>query len=151
MPRQVRRHGFRVIGPTSRLSDNALEPRLEPFDRIILANLMAASNLGLRSSPFRNPRTRPSHAAVEVHPIDTDRGVILDAQINVFRDAEAEVAGIREVLLAQFVLLDLQATFEDFLGLGASDGNVYGDLLVAADAEGADGVASFACAKLSEE
>ena len=66
------------------------------------------------------------------------------------RDAEAEVAGLAEVALPQLVLLDFEAALEDFLCLRAADGDVDGDLLVTADAEGADGVACFACApKLS--
>jgi hypothetical protein len=61
------------------------------------------------------------------------------------RDAEAEVARLGEVLLAQLVFLDLEATLQDLLGLGTADGDVHGDLLVASDAETADGVAGFAC------
>jgi hypothetical protein len=63
----------------------------------------------------------------------------------VLADSEPEVASVREVLLAQLVFLHFETTLEDFLGFGASDGNVHGDLLVASDAEGADGVAGFAC------
>ena len=59
-------------------------------------------------------------------------------------DAKAEVARLTEVALAQLVLLDLEAALEDFLCLGPADGDVDGDLLVAADAEGTDGEACFA-------
>jgi hypothetical protein len=70
--------------------------------------------------------------------------VVLDAQVDVLADTEAEVAGLGEVLLAELVLLDLEATLEDLLGLGAADGDVDGDLLVPPDAEGSDGVAGLA-------
>ena len=50
------------------------------------------------------------HAAVEVHSIDTDSGIILDSQINVFAYAKAEVACLGEVLLFQLVLADLETT-----------------------------------------
>ena len=109
---------------------------------------MAPSNLRLRTSSPGHSRTRPSHTAVEVHSVDTNRRVILDSQIDVFRDAEAEVTRLGEVLLAEFVFLDLETTFEDFFCLRASDADVHGDLFVAADAEGADGVAGFACRKV---
>lgn len=89
------------------------------------------------------------HAAVEVHAVDTNTRVILDAQVDVLRDTEAEVAGGAEVALAQLVLLDLEATLDDFLGLGAADGDVDGDLLVTADTEGTDGVAGLAFSNLS--
>ena len=59
-------------------------------------------------------------------------------------NAEPEVAGIREVLLAEFVFFDLEATLEDLFGFGAADRDVHGDLLVTSDAEGADCVAGFA-------
>lgn len=63
------------------------------------------------------------------------------------RDAKTKVTGIRKVLLPQLVFLDLQTSLEDFLSLGTSHGDVDGDLFVAADPEGADGVAGFACKK----
>lgn len=91
-----------------------------------------------------------SHAAVEVHAVDTDTRVVLDAQVDVLGDTETEVAGLREVALAELVLLDLEATLEDFLSLGTTDGNVDSDLFVAADTEGTDGVAGLAyvCEKI---
>ena len=84
------------------------------------------------------------HAAVEVHAIDTNRRVVLDAKIDVLRDTEAEVARLAEVALPQLVLLDLEATLEDLLCFWAADGDVDGDLLVTADTEGSDGVSCFA-------
>lgn len=84
-----------------------------------------------------------SHAAVEVHAVDTDTGVVLDAEIDVLGDTETEVSGLREVTAAELVLLDLEATLENLLSLGATDGNVDGDLLVTADTEGTDGVAGL--------
>ena len=86
-----------------------------------------------------------SHDDVEVHAVDTDRRVVLDAQVDVLGDTETEVASLGEVALAELVLLDLEATLEDLLGLGATDGDVDGDLLVTADTEGTDGVAGLAC------
>ena len=45
---------------------------------------------------------------VEVHTVDTNAGVVLDTQINVFLDTETEVTGLAEVSSPQFVLTDLQ-------------------------------------------
>ena len=70
-------------------------------------------------------------------------GVVLDTQVDVLGDTETEVAGLGEVALAELVLLDLEATLEDLLGLGAADGDMDGDLLVTADTEGTDGVAGL--------
>lgn len=59
-------------------------------------------------------------------------------------DTETEVTGLGEVLLSQLVLLDLEATLEDLLSLGTTDGNVDGDLFVTTDTEGTDGVTGLA-------
>lgn len=83
------------------------------------------------------------HAAVEVHSVNTDTWVVLDAQIDVLGDTETEVASLREVALAKLVLLDLKATLENLLSLGATDSDVDGDLLVTTDTEGTDGVAGL--------
>lgn len=85
-----------------------------------------------------------AHAAVEVHAVDTNRRVVLDAQVDVLRDTETKVASLGEVALAELVLLDLEATFENLLGLGATDGNVNGDFFVTTDTESTDGVAGLA-------
>lgn len=85
-----------------------------------------------------------SHAAVEVHTVDTNTGVVLDTQVDVLADTEAEVTGLGEVPLSQLVLLDLETTLENLLGLGATDGNVNGNLFVTTDTEGTDGVAGLA-------
>lgn len=85
-----------------------------------------------------------SHDAVKVHSVNTDSRVILDAQIDVLRDTEAEVSSLGEVLLAQLVFFDLQATLDNLLGLGPADGNVHGDLLVTTDTKCTDSVACLA-------
>ena len=85
-----------------------------------------------------------SHAAVEVHSVDTNRRVVLDAEINVFADTEAEVASLREVALAELIFLNLQSTLQDFFSLWSTDGDVNRDLFVTTDTEGSDGVASLA-------
>ena len=70
----------------------------------------------------------------------TNGWIVLDAQINVLLNAEAESARLGEVALLQLVLSDLEATVEDLLGLGAANGAVARDFLVTADAEGTHGV-----------
>ena len=85
-----------------------------------------------------------SHAAVEVHAVDTNARVILDAQIDVLADTETEVTGLREVAPLQLVFLDPEATLENLLCLGAANGNVHRDLLVTTDTEGTDGEAGLA-------
>ena len=59
------------------------------------------------------------------------------------RDTETEVTGLGEITLAQLVLLDLQSTLENLLGLGSTDGDVHGNLLVTTDTESSHGVTSL--------
>ena len=56
-----------------------------------------------------------SHAAVEVHAVDTNRRIILDAQINVLGNSKPKVAGFGKVLLSQFVFFHLQTALKNFL------------------------------------
>lgn len=99
-----------------------------------------ASSLHLPSS---NAETRPAHNDVEIHTKDTDTRVISCTKINVFLNTETEMPVLREVAFAELVLLDLQATFEDLLGFGTADGDVYCDLFVTTDTECSDGVPGF--------
>jgi len=100
--------------------------------------------VGLASATLGNSLTGSGHAAVEVHSVDTNRRVVLDTEIDVFADTEAEVASLREVALSEFVFLDLQSTLQDFLSLWSTDSDVHSDLLVTTDTEGSDGVTSLA-------
>lgn len=127
------------------LSDNAVEALLEPFDSLVTVDAVTSADPALAAATTADTFARAGHAAVEVHAVDTDRGVVLDTEIDVLVDTEAKVAGLAEVALAEFVLLDLQTTLENFLGLGTTDGDVDSDLFVTADTEGSDGVAGLAC------
>ncbi len=56
--------------------------------------------------PDVHPGTAQHH--IEVHPVDADGRVILDAQVDVLLDAEPEVAVLTEVVAAELVLSNLQ-------------------------------------------
>ena len=102
------------------------------------------SHYGLKTSPRCDHACGDVHAAIEVHAVDTNRWVVLDAQIDVLRDTKTEVARLAEVALPQLVFLDFEATLEDFLCFWAADGDVDGDLFVTADTEGTDCESCFA-------
>merc|ERR1719326_1718347 len=92
--------------------------------------------------PLRDPRTGPREVHVEVHAVDARARIVLEPEVDVLADAEAEAALLAEVLFAELVLLHLQALLEDLLGLLPPDGDVAGDLLVTPDPEGTDGLAA---------
>ena len=162
-------HNFESSSQTtsSYLPDDALEAVLVPLDDLRGVDLVGSADLGLATPAAGNTLTGTGpksksvivagfpeillhlHDDVEVHAVDTDRRVVLDAQVDVLGDTETEVAGGGEVALAELVLLDLEATLEDLLGLSATDGDVDGDLLVTADTEGTDGVTGLACGSVN--
>jgi len=106
---------------------------------------VVATDRGLAAATLSNTLSRSGHAAVEIHSVNSDRRVVLDTEIDVFADTETEVTSLREVALAELVLLNLQSTLQDFLSLWSADSDVHSDLLVTTDTEGSDSVAGLAC------
>ena len=68
------------------------------------------------------PHTQPPGASTAAADSPrTGGGVVLDAQVDVLLDAEAEVAGLAEVGSLELVLLHLEAALEQVLRLLAAD------------------------------
>ena len=123
--------------------DNTVEALLEPCHRVLLLNTVGEAHSRSSLPSPGNSDTRAAHHHVEVHTEDTNVGVVSGTKIDMLLDTEAKVASIREVLAPQLVLLHLQTTLQDLLGLGPTDGDVHSDLLVTTDTECADGEARF--------
>ena len=81
---------------------------LEPFDSIILGDLVVEPDSASANLSLRNTGSCSCQTDEEIHTIDTRRGVVLDPKIDVLGDSEAEVAVLREVLTAELVLADLE-------------------------------------------
>merc|ERR1719229_632012 len=123
--------------------DHTVVLGLEPFHGILLGQSVREANLADLGSPVSNIHAWPTEDNKEVHAIDANAWVILDSQVDVLLNSEAEVAVVGEVLLPQLVFLNLEAPFQDLLGLGAPDGAVDGDLLIPPDTKATNGVASL--------
>lgn len=123
--------------------DDTLVLLLEPLLGISLLDLVVKSDAGLGSSALGDALSGAVEDNVEVHTVDTDGRIVLKTKIDVLINTEAEVSGGAEVVVKQLELLDAETLLDDFEGLGATDGGVDGDLLVTADTELSDGVASF--------
>ena len=95
-------------------------PALEPLDRLVLGDAVLDADARLARLPPRDAEARPLEAHVEVHAINARRRVVLDAEVDVLRHAEAEVARRAEVLALELVLLDLEAALENLRRLLAS-------------------------------
>jgi len=126
------------------LPHNALEAALVPLDDLCLSDAVGGTDPALTSTTLGNTLARAGHAAVEVHSVNSNGWVVLDAQIDVFADTEAEVASLGEVASPQLVFLDLETTLQDFLSLWTPNGDVHGDLLVTTDTECSHSVAGLA-------
>lgn len=125
-------------------ADDGIEALLEPPDSVVAVDAVTGTDTALAAAATADALTRARHAAVEVHTVNADGGVVLDAKIDVLADAEAEVARLAEVALAQLVLLHLEPALQNLFGLGPAHSNVHRDFLVTADSERADGVARLA-------
>merc|ERR1740138_242188 len=129
-----------LLLPTrSVVQDDAVVLRLEPLHPILLLQPVLKADLALPELAVLDAVPGPREVHVEVHAVDAGAGIVLDAEVDVLGDAEAEAAVLREVALPELVLLHLEALLEDLLGLLSAHGHVAGDLLVAAHPEGADG------------
>merc|ERR1719197_1970512 len=94
--------------PPPLAEDDALVLLLEPLDRLVLGDAVLDADARLARLPPRDAEARPLQAHVEVHAVDARRRVVLDAEVDVLRHAEAEVARRAEVLALELVLLHLQ-------------------------------------------
>ena len=125
--------------------DDTVKPLFEPSNGILLLYSVLEPNTGMLSPPPRHPSSWSSHHDKEVHTKDTDTGVIPSTEIDMFLDTESKVSSLGEVPLPKLVLLDLETTLENLLGLRATDGDVDGDLFITTDTERSDGVPGFRC------
>ena len=125
--------------------DDTIKPLLEPSNGILLLYSVLEADTSPPSPPLCHTSSRSAHHHVKVHTENADTRVIPSTKIDVFLDTESKVSSLREVPLSEFVLLDFEATFEDFLSLGTTDSNMDSDLLVTTDAERSDGVPGFRC------
>merc|ERR1740129_1552780 len=112
------------------IQKDAIVLGLEPLHAVLLRQPVVEADLTPLELLVLNAKAWPREVDVEVHAVDARAGVVLNTQIDVFVDAEAEATVLGEVLLPQFVLLDLQALFQDFFCLLATDGHVACDLLI---------------------
>ena len=68
---------------------------------------MAGAHAAAATLALRHAAARARQVDVEVHAVDAGRRVVLQPQVDVLADAEAERAVLAEVLLAELVLQDL--------------------------------------------
>ena len=125
------------------VEDDAIVLLLEPLHSLLAGHLVLVAESASLGLSLGHTATGTSQLHVEIHTEDTGVRVVLDAQINVLLNTEAEVAGVGEVLLHELVLLHLQTALQNLQGLLAANGGMDGDLLVTADGERTDGETGY--------
>ena len=80
---------------------------IAPLHRVIPRELVAGPDAAAATLALRHAAARARQVHVEVHAVDAGRRVVLEPQVDVLADAEAERAVLAEVLLAELVLQDL--------------------------------------------
>ena len=125
------------------VEDDTVILGLEPFHSIVLGESVGETNAAGLALPVSDIHARAAEDNVEVHTIDTDMGIVLDSQIDVFLDTETKVSILREVLTTQLVFTDLKTTFKDLFGLGTTNSAVDSDLFVTSNTERSDCVPSL--------
>ena len=121
------------------LEEGTLELLPVPFLGLLLRDAVLRADSGLAVLAAGNAVAGTLEDDIDVHTMDTNIPVVLEAKIDVLFDTETEVAGAGEATLVNFVIVDLESLVEDLEGLRAADGHVGGDLVVTADAELGDG------------
>ena len=131
---------FRLLGL---VQDDSVVLLLEPLHSLLAGHLVRITEVSTSGLSLRHTTTRTSQLDVEIHTENTGVGVVLDSEINVLIDTESEITRIREVLLHQLVLLDLQTALQNLKSLLTTNGDVHRDLLVTTDGESTDGETSY--------
>ena len=103
---------------------------------------MRITNSASLSLSLADTTTGTSKLDVEIHTENTSVGIVLDTEINVFLNTETKITRVREVVLDEFVFLDLQATFKNLESLFTTNGGMDGDLFITTNGEGTDGETS---------
>ena len=125
------------------VQDDSVVLLLEPLHSLLAGHLVGIAEVSTSGLSLGHTTARTSQLDVEIHTENTGVGVVLDSEINVLVDTESEVSGVREVLLHELVLLDLEAALQNLQSLLTTDGDVHGDLLVTADGESTDGETGY--------
>ena len=103
------------------LDEDALVLGLEPVHRVLLGDAVLETDSSRADLSLGDAVSGADEHDEEVHAEDARGGVVLEAEVDVLGDAEAEAARVREVLLLELVLLHLEGAVKDLVGLEATN------------------------------
>ena len=90
-----------------RVQNDSVVFGLKPFHSIILGELVGMSNAASFAFSVSDIHARTTKNNIEIHTINTNGGIVLDTQVNVFLNTKAEIAVLAEVVATQFIFTDL--------------------------------------------
>ena len=123
------------------IDENAIVGCLKPLLGLLLGDLLLLAKTGTAVLALGDAATWAGEDNVKIHTVNTGAGVILNAKIDVLRDAESEVSGVAEVHRLELELFHTKTALDEFQCLFPTDSHMACDLLVTADTKLADGVA----------
>ena len=94
------------------VEDDPVVLGLEPLHGVVLDQLLRGTDASRLPPAVAHVGAGSAQHDVEVHAVDADRRVVLDAKIDVLLDPEPEVAVHREVITTKLVLAHLKSEFE---------------------------------------
>ena len=86
---------------------------LEPFHGIVLGESVGESQAAGLVLLVAHVHAGTAEDDIEVHTVNTDGGIVLDSQVDMLLDTEAEVTVQTEVFTAQLVFTDLKGNHWD--------------------------------------
>ena len=95
------------------VEDDPVVLGLEPLHGVVLDELLRGADASRLPPAVAHVGAGSAQHDVEVHAIDADRRVVLDAKIDVLLDPEPEVAVHGEVITTELVLAHLKTEFEN--------------------------------------
>merc|ERR1719453_91398 len=134
--------GFR-LDLRSVVPDVALVLSDEPFLGFVSGDLVVDTDGRSLGLLLGDAETGAAQDDIDAHTVDTNGGVVFQAHIDVFVNAEAEVTGSREVSFLEFELFHLQTLVEDFFSFLATSSDTASDGFVSSDAKSTDSQTSF--------
>merc|ERR1719508_519924 len=125
------------------VEDDSVVLGLEPLHCVLLDEAVRTTHAVLAAPPLSNVLAGAAKHHVEVHAIDSNAGVVLYSQIDMFQYSKPKVSSVREIFPLEFIFFDLEASFQNLLGLRTSYCAVDSDLFIPSYSERSDSVSGF--------
>merc|ERR1719206_989351 len=112
------------------LEKNTIVFLLEPFDGIGFRDFVLEPNSRLLSATVCNVISRSGKHNIEIHTIDTNARIVLDAKIDMFCNTKSKVSSFRKVASSQLVFLHFQTLLQNLFRFWSTNCAVNSNLFI---------------------